>query len=106
MTSSKFAVASLIALGSLVAGTAQAGTALPYAGEAPFAVIDSTPSVASRSMVREAAVQGFSQIDTGDVVHMVAPKADTLATLSRADVRAQAQQAVRSGHGPAAGEHS
>lgn len=106
MTSSKFAVASLFALGALVAGAAQAGTALPDAGEAPFARIDSTPSSVSRSAVRDEALRGFSQIDTGDVVHAVAPVANAPVMASRAEVRAQAQQATRAGHGPAAGEQS
>lgn len=106
MTSSKFAAASLIALGTLMAGAVQADTLQPYAGEAPFATIDSTSSDVSRSAVREAAVRGFSQIDTGDVVHAVTSISDASATPSRAEVRAQTLQAVRMGHGPAVGEQS
>lgn len=89
----------------LAAGGAVAAQPQPFAGEAPFAVADTTSvSAVSREAVRAQALAARDQIDSGDVVHTAVSA--PVASPSRAAVRAQAREALFAGHGPAAGELS
>ena len=105
MTSSKFAAASLIALATLAAGSAFAGGNQPFAGEAPFFKTEvSTTAGRTRAYVHAEAVQAAGKIDSGEVVHAAAPV--KVAVQTRAEVRAETRQAVKTGHGPKVGELS
>ncbi|MDO5626502.1 MAG: hypothetical protein Q4G71_17675 [Pseudomonadota bacterium] len=93
---------SLIALATLVAGTAFAQ--MPAAGEAPFFNDGVQASSTTREAVR-AQVAGHFPAAGEQSVAKAAPQVNA-EQLSRADVRQQTREAIAHGHAPATGERS
>jgi hypothetical protein len=104
MTVSKFAATSLIALATLAAGSAFAAGNQPYAGEAPFAAVTTSVSSVSRATVQAEVIKG-ARPAAGESIQTAAQAAPD-AHPTRAEVRAEARQAVKLGQLPRSGDLS